>query len=140
MSNLLTFSSTGIIVCALISLNLIPYSPKKGWKGQISLMLQWLLIPIVSLFLSAVPALDAQTRLMFGKYLEYKVTQKSRVSTSDVEKKLTCVKFMARALPSTTPKNHNKSPAGICILGHRGQGTPRTENINPSRTVFITAA
>jgi hypothetical protein len=78
MSNLLTFSSTGIIVCAIISLNLIPYNPKKGWKGQISLMLQWLLIPIVSLFLSAVPALDAQTRLMFGKYLEYKVTQKSR--------------------------------------------------------------
>ncbi len=78
MSNLLTLSSTGIIVCALISINLIPYNPKKGWIGQISLVLQWLLIPVVSLFLSAVPALDAQTRLMFGKYLEYKVTQKAR--------------------------------------------------------------
>lgn len=78
MSDILTFASTGIIACALISLSLIPRNPKNGWKGRISLILQWLLIPVVSLFLSAVPALDAQTRLMFGNYLEYKVTQKSR--------------------------------------------------------------
>lgn len=79
MSNLLTFASSGIIVCALISVTLIPYNPKKGWWGQASLILQWLLIPVVSLLLSAVPALDAQTRLMFGKHLEYKVTAKARL-------------------------------------------------------------
>lgn len=78
MSNILTFSSIGIILCALISLVLIPNNPKRNWFGKISLVLQWLLVPIVSIVLSAIPALDAQTRLMFGKYLDYKVTEKAR--------------------------------------------------------------
>jgi hypothetical protein len=78
ISDILTFSSVGIIICAVISLSLIPYNPRKKWFGQISLCLQWLLTPIVSIFLSAIPALDAQTRLMFGQHLEYKVTEKVR--------------------------------------------------------------
>ncbi len=32
--------------------------------------------PVVGLFLSALPALEAQTRLLLGKYLEYRVTEK----------------------------------------------------------------
>ena len=39
--------------------------------------IQWLLIPIVGLVFSNLPALDAQTRLMAGRYLEYRVTEKS---------------------------------------------------------------
>ena len=78
MSNILTLASGGIVMCTIISLTLVPYNPKKGFWGTMSLCFQWLLIPIVSIFLSAVPALDAQTRLMMGKYLEYKVTQKTR--------------------------------------------------------------
>jgi hypothetical protein len=38
---------------------------------------QWLLIPAVGLLLSNLPALDAQTRLMTGRYLEYRVTEKA---------------------------------------------------------------
>ncbi|MDQ2965968.1 MAG: hypothetical protein M3R57_08990, partial [Chloroflexota bacterium] len=38
---------------------------------------QWLLLPIVGLIFSNLPALDAQTRLMTGRYLEYRVTEKS---------------------------------------------------------------
>jgi hypothetical protein len=38
---------------------------------------QWLLLPVVGLLFSNLPALDAQTRLMAGKYLEYRVTEKS---------------------------------------------------------------
>jgi len=40
------------------------------------LYLQWFTIPVVSFFLSALPGLDAHTRLMFGKRLEYRVTEK----------------------------------------------------------------
>jgi hypothetical protein len=39
--------------------------------------LQWLLLPVVGLIFSNLPALDAQTRLMTGRYLEYRVTEKS---------------------------------------------------------------
>ncbi len=39
--------------------------------------IQWLLLPVVGLVFSNLPALDAQTRLMAGKYLEYRVTEKS---------------------------------------------------------------
>ncbi len=78
MSDVLTFASGGIIMCAIISLSMVPFRPGKKLLGQLSLIGQWILIPIVSIFLSAVPALDAQTRLMFGRYLEYRVTEKAR--------------------------------------------------------------
>lgn len=35
-----------------------------------------ILLPLVALFFSALPGLDAHTRLLFGKYIEYKVTEK----------------------------------------------------------------
>lgn len=38
--------------------------------------LQLFLYPVVGLALSVIPALEAQTRLMFGAYLEYQVTEK----------------------------------------------------------------
>lgn len=78
MSGILTLASGGIVMCALISLSLVPFNPKKGVWGMVSLCIQWLFVPIVSIVLSSIPAIDAQTRLMLGKYLEYKVTQKAR--------------------------------------------------------------
>jgi hypothetical protein len=39
---------------------------------------EWLLIVPLSVFFGAVPALDAQTRLMLGKYMEFWVTVKKR--------------------------------------------------------------
>jgi hypothetical protein len=37
---------------------------------------QWLLMPFATLFMSALPGLDSQTRLLLGKRLEYRVTDK----------------------------------------------------------------
>jgi hypothetical protein len=37
---------------------------------------EFILLPIVGFFFQALPGLDAHTRLMFGKYLEYRVTEK----------------------------------------------------------------
>ena len=41
------------------------------------LLIQWYLLPIISFFLSALPSLESHTRLLLGKKLEYKVTEKA---------------------------------------------------------------
>ncbi|MFH2085267.1 MAG: glycosyltransferase family 2 protein [bacterium] len=38
--------------------------------------LEFVTIPVVGFFFTAVPGIDAHTRLMLGKYIEYKVTEK----------------------------------------------------------------
>lgn len=38
--------------------------------------LEFILLPVVGFFFTALPGLDAHTRLMLGKYLEYRVTEK----------------------------------------------------------------
>ncbi len=40
------------------------------------LIVQWYLLPVVSFVLSSLPALEAHTRLLFGKKITYKVTEK----------------------------------------------------------------
>ncbi len=50
---------------------------KKIWS-----YIQWLLVPIILVTISSIPAIDAQTSLMFGKRLEFRVTNKSRLLKS----------------------------------------------------------
>jgi len=45
---------------------------------RIVLALEWFFVPLIVTFLSALPALEAQTRLMLGKYMEFWVTDKQR--------------------------------------------------------------
>jgi cellulose synthase/poly-beta-1,6-N-acetylglucosamine synthase-like glycosyltransferase len=49
--------------------------PADWWDGTLGL-LAWLLLPLVGLVLTTLPALDAHTRLLFGRYLHYQVTEK----------------------------------------------------------------
>lgn len=55
------------------------YKPKLEkndiWRVIIS-PFEFVLMPIAGFFFSALPGIDAHTRLMIGKYLEYKVTEK----------------------------------------------------------------
>lgn len=55
-----------------------PRPPQYGWWRSAAMYLQWFLVPLVSVFFGSLPAIDAQTRLMFGKYLEFWVTPKAR--------------------------------------------------------------
>lgn len=72
-------ASVGMIVCMVISLLLLPKrKARRGIVAAVRHVFEWLLIPAVLLFLSALPALDAQTRLLFGKYMEFWVTEKYR--------------------------------------------------------------
>lgn len=56
------------------------YKPKEPegvsiWK-KMFMPFEFILMPIAGFFFSALPGLDAHTRLMLGKYIEYKVTEK----------------------------------------------------------------
>jgi hypothetical protein len=42
------------------------------------MILEWAIIPFIVLILGSTPALDAQTRLMLGKYMEFSHTEKIR--------------------------------------------------------------
>lgn len=76
-SSILTISMGVLLVVILIDMRIKPPRPKEfsAWKLPF-LYLQWLTVPFVSFFLSALPGLDAHTRLMIGKKLEYRVTEK----------------------------------------------------------------
>jgi cellulose synthase/poly-beta-1,6-N-acetylglucosamine synthase-like glycosyltransferase len=54
-----------------------PQRPKEYplWRAIIS-PLEFVLMPVAGFLFSALPGLDAHTRLMLGKYIEYKVTEK----------------------------------------------------------------
>ncbi len=43
---------------------------------KLSMPLEFVLMPVVTFVFTALPGIDAHTRLMLGKYLEYKVTEK----------------------------------------------------------------
>lgn len=50
---------------------------KTSMRNVPLLFIQWYLMPIVSFVFSSLPALEAHTRLILGKNLEYKVTEKA---------------------------------------------------------------
>lgn len=78
-SVIFNLASLSLITTIILSLCLLPKTKIKHsfWRRVIH-ALEWLVIPLVAIFFSAMPALDAQTRLMFGKYMEFWVTDKRR--------------------------------------------------------------
>jgi cellulose synthase/poly-beta-1,6-N-acetylglucosamine synthase-like glycosyltransferase len=77
--NLMTISMSGMIICAILSLLILPSPPKNyGFLKKISIILQWFFLPITLIAFGSIPALDAQTRLILGKHLKFWVTEKVR--------------------------------------------------------------
>jgi hypothetical protein len=74
---LLTLGMSGLLISIPLSLLSLPPRPKRyHWTRSSFMLFQWVLIPLVGL-LSAIPALDSQTRLLLGKYFgEFWVTEK----------------------------------------------------------------
>lgn len=76
-STLLTLSLVSMIVIFIIdAANRPPRPNKKNIFSYILQPLEFLLLPVIGFFFSALPGIDAHTRLMLGKYIEYKVTEK----------------------------------------------------------------
>lgn len=77
--NLMTLAMVGLIACIATSTLLLTPRPSFYPKWQsVSMILQWFLAPLIFILFGAIPALDAQTRLMFGKYMGFWVTEKTR--------------------------------------------------------------
>lgn len=75
--NLLIIAMGGLIVSSIISLSLTPPRPNgKSWFRYIVMAVQWIMVPVTMVVFSAIPGLEAQTRLMFGKYMGFWVTPK----------------------------------------------------------------
>ncbi len=81
--NLTLLGIFGILLSAIISISFLPPSPKSNSKrGKLIILLQWIFVPLTLLIFGSIPALEAQTRLMFsgGFRLGYWVTPKHRKS------------------------------------------------------------
>ncbi len=78
---LMILAMVGLIAAAILSVALLPppVRTKRRFWG-LTMVLQWLLFPLTMMLFGSLPATDAQTRLMLGKYLGFWVTEKSRRS------------------------------------------------------------
>jgi hypothetical protein len=76
-SFVLTIALAFLVVMIVIDNIHKPPRPKevKLWRALIT-PFEFVLMPIAGFFFSALPGLDAHTRLMLGKYIEYRVTEK----------------------------------------------------------------
>jgi hypothetical protein len=70
----------GLVLTAGLSLRLMPPKPAKyGRRKYVVVVLQWIFIPITAILFGSLPAIDAQTKLMLGKYMGFKTTKKVTV-------------------------------------------------------------
>lgn len=78
----------GIVITLFLSLKLLPPKPARyKHHRSVFMVLQWVLLPVTTIAYNSLSALNSQTRLMFGKYLDkFDVTEKAFV-TEDKQKK-----------------------------------------------------
>jgi len=90
VSHNLSVISSWILTAAFVGLFSTIYvhektAPKRpaSWSPLTKLWsyIQWALIPIILVTIATLPAIDAQTSLMFGRYLEFHTTIKARKET-----------------------------------------------------------
>lgn len=73
-----TLAMTGLFLSIFLSMKLLPKRPARYKRHRTFLMLaQWILLPVTSILYGSLAALNSQTRLLFGRYLDkFDVTHK----------------------------------------------------------------
>lgn len=87
-STILTLALVGIIVTIFVSLLLLPPKPP-GYKERHRLLhvAQWVLMPVTTIVFSSIPAIESQTRLIFARYLDFRVTRKGTKALRALERR-----------------------------------------------------
>ena len=78
-TNLMRLAMIGIVVSAILSRMMLPKDESHGtFRKKTMMLLEWAVLPFTIIVFGAIPALDAQIRLLLGKYLGFWVTPKER--------------------------------------------------------------
>jgi len=82
-SQIMTVSMVGMLVSAILSTMLLPPVPREmkwylRWFKKSTVFLQWIFLPVTLILFGSLPSLDAQIRLMLGRYMGFWVTEKVR--------------------------------------------------------------
>lgn len=76
-SGILTISLLSLVVIFLIDMANRPPRPHRvSLVRKLLQPLEFVLLPVVGFFFSALPGIDAHSRLLLGRYIEYRVTEK----------------------------------------------------------------
>ena len=73
---ILTICLIPLICLIIVDWQLRPADLKGGWRTVLKNLIQWPFLPVATFFLSVLPGLESQTRLMLGGRLEYWTTPK----------------------------------------------------------------
>ena len=74
---LLNFTLVTSLAWIILSRTILPPRPKGvSWMKNVVMTIEWVIVPFIILILGSTPALDAQTRLMLAKYMEFNPTEK----------------------------------------------------------------
>jgi hypothetical protein len=76
---LMSIAMIGLVVSSILTYMLLPKKPPTYTRWRyLGFLGQWALVPFIATMLSAIPALDAETRLMLGRDLHFNVMEKAR--------------------------------------------------------------
>jgi len=76
--DLMALAMVGLVLSVIVSMSFLPPKPKHRSKFiYFFMVIQWILVPLTINIFGSIPALDAQTRLMFGRYMGFWVTPKN---------------------------------------------------------------
>ncbi len=75
--DLMVLAMGGILLSAFVAISFLPKAPNESrLHNKFFMLLQWVFVPVTIIIFGALPGLDAQTRLMIGKYMGFWVTPK----------------------------------------------------------------
>jgi hypothetical protein len=76
---IMTLAMVGLVSSAIYGTILLPPRPERHSPYKYLFMIvQWILLPVTIIIFGSLPGLEAQTRLMLGKYMGFWVTPKVR--------------------------------------------------------------